>query len=73
MNFEQRRSFLKQGGTGLALSLLPTLPFAAQAIELNEANLQSGKDATRILAQYALNTQYEDIPPTSNEKLLDLL
>ena len=62
MNFKQRRSFLKQGGTGLALSLLPALPFAAQVIELNEANLQSGKDATRILAQYALNTQYEDIP-----------
>ena len=29
-----------------------------------ESNMQfeTGKDATRLLAQYALNTQYEDLP-----------
>jgi 2-methylcitrate dehydratase PrpD len=70
MSLKQRRSFLCKSASGLAAGLLPSIPFLAQGAELNKETLESGKDATRILAQYALNTKYEELPPNIKQEAI---
>lgn len=60
MHIKQRRAFLQKSLGALAASTLPSSPLMA---EPNSESLNTGKDATKILAQYALNTKYEDLPP----------
>ena len=59
MHLKQRRSFLQKSLSALAITALPSPLVLA---EPSEASLNSGKDATKILAQYALNTKHEDLP-----------
>ena len=62
MRSNQRRFFLKSSAAGIASVALPSYPMFASAAETS-TNAEKGKDATRILAQYALSTRYEDLPP----------
>ena len=62
MSSNQRRFFLKSSAAGIASIALPTYSILSSAAE-TKATDEKGKDATRLLAQYALNTKYEDLPP----------
>ena len=67
MNPLQRRSFLKtaSGGiaTGFIASFFPTVSLVGNAAApIKDETFSNGKDATKILAQYSLNTKYEDLP-----------
>ncbi|MBU3614331.1 MmgE/PrpD family protein [Polynucleobacter sp. Latsch14-2] len=61
MNSKQRRSFLKSSATGIAAMALPGYTIFSAAAE-QATTFENGKDATRILAQYALKTKYDDLP-----------
>ena len=50
MNIEQKHALAVNSSTS-----------PAKLAESN-AHFETGKDATRLLAQYALNTRYEDLP-----------
>jgi 2-methylcitrate dehydratase PrpD len=62
MNSTHRRSFLRNGATHLGFGIvsLSALPMVAKS---QEAKTQSsGKDATKILAQYSNQLKFEDLP-----------
>ena len=56
---KHRRIFLQKSFGGLALT---TLPYHSLLAQPSQGDIQTGKDATRILAQYALATRYQNLP-----------
>ena len=63
----QRRCFLKTASKGIASGVIvgafPSIPLIGNAAESSkDETAGNGKDATKILAQYSLNTKYEDLP-----------
>ena len=63
----QRRFFLKTTSKGIAsgfvVGVYPLMPLIGNAAESSKDEIsETGKDATKILAQYSLNTRYEDLP-----------